>query len=151
MGYKFTQTGTLHSLRAREAVVRADGSHDNEDGMMGLCFFFLLVSFYWTLQVAKNVAHTTTAGLVASWYFLAPNSLPSNPALRAFKRATWSSFGSICLGSLIIAVIKAMRTMVSVLVLSAHSSSILVLFRVFVFVSCVHSVTPRTHAYTHPL
>jgi hypothetical protein len=49
----------------------------------------------------------------ATWFFLAPNNLPTNPTVQAFKRATWNSFGSICLGSLIVAVVRAIRAVVN--------------------------------------
>ncbi len=61
----------------------------------------------------RNVVHVTVAGTFASWYFLHPNAAPSNPTLKALKRACWNSLGSISLGSLIIAVLKALRQMVS--------------------------------------
>jgi hypothetical protein len=107
--------GTMHSFRNQERrVCDAYGCHTegSSDGAVGMAWFFLLLSFYWTLQVIKNVTHVTTAGVVASWYFFAPQ-MPSSPTWGALKRASWSSLGSICLGSLLIAVIKAMRTMVN--------------------------------------
>lgn len=82
------------------------------DGARGFCWFLLLVSFFWTSQVVMNVVHVTCAGLLASWYFLFPHSMPQNPTNKAFKRATTTSFGSICLGSLIVAIIKAVRQMI---------------------------------------
>ena len=51
-------------------------------------------------SVAKNVVHVTTSGLYATWYFLS-SALPSNPTTKAFKRAITTSFGSLCLGSLL--------------------------------------------------
>jgi hypothetical protein len=35
--------------------------------------------------------------------------MPQNPTLGSFKRATTTSFGSICLGSLLVAVLETMR------------------------------------------
>jgi len=67
--------------------------------------------------VVSNVVHVTSAGTLSTWYFLFPNSMPENPTMKAAKRAATTSFGSICLGSLIIAIIKAIRALVS----SAHS------------------------------
>jgi len=86
--------------------------HDKSgQNTQGVAYFFLLISFYWTSQVIKNVVHVTTAGTFATWYFLYPSNMPENPTKAAFKRATTTSFGSICLGSLIIAIVKAMRNM----------------------------------------
>jgi hypothetical protein len=72
-------------------------------------WFLLLVSFYWTGQVLKNVAHVTIAGSVATWWLLPTQS---SPTCGAFKRATTTSFGSICFGSLIVAVLEATRAVV---------------------------------------
>ena len=70
---------------------------------------YLLLSFYWVVQVIKNVVHVTVAGTVATWYFY--EDIPHNPTLKSFKRATTYSFGSICLGSLIVAALQTLRTL----------------------------------------
>eukprot|EP00004_Rigifila_ramosa_P012458 TRINITY_DN2697_c0_g1_i3.p1 TRINITY_DN2697_c0_g1~~TRINITY_DN2697_c0_g1_i3.p1 ORF type:complete len:332 (-),score=95.02 TRINITY_DN2697_c0_g1_i3:53-1048(-) len=73
-----------------------------------LAYIFLLLSFYWTAQVIKNVVHVTVSGTVASAYFLG-NSAPENPSAKSFHRATTTSFGSICYGSLLVAIIQVIR------------------------------------------
>eukprot|EP00979_Chaetoceros_neogracilis_P004359 scaffold773_cov218-Chaetoceros_neogracile.AAC.2 len=73
--------------------------------------FFLFLSFYWTHQVLKNTMHVTTAGVIGTWWF-APDeasSLCSRSIGDSFVRATTYSFGSICFGSLIVALIQALR------------------------------------------
>ncbi|CEG48550.1 hypothetical protein PPTG_14520 [Plasmopara halstedii] len=71
-------------------------------------FFFLLLSFYWGLQVFKNVAHTTVAGTVATFWYQAESKGATAASL---KRATTTSFGSICFGSLIVAFLQALRAL----------------------------------------
>merc|ERR1711974_195186 len=57
-----------------------------------------------------GVAHTVVAGAVATWYFLGGSPFEvKSPAPGAAKRALTTSFGSICLGSLIVAAIKFVR------------------------------------------
>jgi len=73
---------------------------------------FLIFSFYWTSQVIKNVVHVTASGLYATWYFLSGVGMPPNPTQKAFKRAVTTSFGSICLGSLLVAILKTLRQLV---------------------------------------
>jgi len=74
---------------------------------------FLILSFYWTSQVLKNIVHVTASGTFATWYFLHGTiGIPSNPTLKSFKRATTTSFGSICLGSLMVAILKTLRALV---------------------------------------
>ena len=75
-----------------------------------VCLFLLL--FYWTTQVVVNVVHVTSCGTVATWYFAGPLAMPSNPSLASAKRALTTSFGSICLGSLIVALLKLIHAIV---------------------------------------
>ncbi|KAJ3348799.1 putative choline transporter, neither null mutation nor overexpression affects choline transport [Allomyces javanicus] len=76
-------------------------------------FVFLLFSYYWTAQVLKNIVHVTVSGVFASFFFLSgsPQGMPSSPTFGAWKRAVTTSFGSICFGSLIIALIQTVRAM----------------------------------------
>ena len=66
---------------------------------------FMIFSLYWTSQVFRNISHVTTAGTVASWW-LVPDI--ERPTLGAFKRAMTTSFGTICAGSLIVAIIDTL-------------------------------------------
>lgn len=84
----------------------------NSGGAQGICSVYLIFSFYWTTQVIKNTVHVTSSGVFASWYFLAPN-MPANPTWESFKRAVTTSFGSICLGSLLVAIVKTLRALLS--------------------------------------
>jgi hypothetical protein len=72
---------------------------------IGLLVFILL----WVSQVVPNVMHVTASGLIATWYYAGSCNMPPHPTLASFKRATTTSFGSICFGSLIVAVIQFMR------------------------------------------
>jgi hypothetical protein len=78
----------------------------------GLIVFFLF-SFYWVAQVIKNTVHVTISGLFATWYFMSGTvGVPPNPTASSFKRAITTSFGSICLGSMIVAAIQTLRALV---------------------------------------
>ena len=76
----------------------------------GILFLFL-VSFYWTHQVLQNTMHVTTAGVIGTWWFVPDeaSSCCSRGLLDSFVRATTFSFGSICFGSLLVAIIQALR------------------------------------------
>eukprot|EP01091_Cochliopodium_minus_P014981 TRINITY_DN5213_c0_g1_i1.p1 TRINITY_DN5213_c0_g1~~TRINITY_DN5213_c0_g1_i1.p1 ORF type:complete len:505 (+),score=126.71 TRINITY_DN5213_c0_g1_i1:195-1709(+) len=77
-----------------------------------LSVVLLLISFFWTTQVLKNVVHVTVSGVFATWYFFAPAQRPRYPTLQSLKRATTTSFGSICLGSLLVAVLKTIKALI---------------------------------------
>ena len=78
----------------------------------GTLFLFLL-SYYWTFQVLQNFLHVTTAGAIGSWWFppIECSSCCSSAVTSSFKRATTFSFGSICFGSLLVAIVQALRTL----------------------------------------
>lgn len=76
--------------------------------------FLLLLSFYWTHQVIVNTLHVTVAGVVGTWWF-APeeaSSCCSSAITGSLFRSTTYSFGSICFGSLIVALFQALRAIV---------------------------------------
>ena len=78
-----------------------------------LLLFLMLVSFYWTNQVIGNIVQTTVAGSVGTFWFAPEEAVGCcSPALGAslFRSVTYS-FGSICLGSLIVAIIQALRAL----------------------------------------
>jgi len=75
--------------------------------------FALLVSFYWVQQVLTNIVHVTTAGTVATWWYIPLEAVScwSRAIQDSFYRATTYSFGSICFGSLVVALVQALRQM----------------------------------------
>jgi len=74
----------------------------------------MLFSFYWVSEVIKNVIHVTVSGVIATWYFLSGSKggMPSSPTMGALKRSLTTSFGSICLGSLIVAILKTIKAII---------------------------------------
>jgi hypothetical protein len=84
-----------------------------EGSMNGGLIFLFLVSFFWTAQVIKNVVHVTTAGTVATWWLIPheASGCCSQAVRDSYWRSVTTSFGSICLGSLIVALIQAAREM----------------------------------------
>ncbi len=107
MGFSFViYAGTKHKEDSDT------GEDENQNNVNGGLLFLFLVSFYWTSQVIANTVHVTSAGAVATWYFLHPLHTPKSPVYGAFRRAVTTSFGSICFGSFLVAVIQALKAMV---------------------------------------
>ena len=110
----FTVGAVYFSSEARQLAAQGGqggqgsqgGREEGAEARLGLGFFGLLLSLFWTSQVIKNVSHTTTAGVVAAWWFQTDRK---HATKRAFVRAITTSFGSICLGSLIVAFLQAVR------------------------------------------
>jgi hypothetical protein len=92
----------------------SDGDSDCNNSMNEGLVFALLVSLFWSQQVISNVVHATVAGVVGTWWFAneEASSFCSPAVAESFLRSTTTSFGSICFGSLLTAIIKALRQMV---------------------------------------
>jgi len=71
----------------------------------------LILSYFWTSQVLKNVLHVTVSGVIGTWWFYPQDALSvfSPAIIDSFRRATTYSFGSICMGSLLVAIIQTME------------------------------------------
>lgn len=91
-----------------------DGQGNCASEPPGILVFALLLSYYWTFQVIKNVVHVTVAGAVGTWWFVPSEgtSFCSDGVKDSLVRSITTSFGSICLGSLLVAIIEALKTMV---------------------------------------
>lgn len=78
--------------------------------------FLFLISYYWVHQVLFNTVHVTTTGVVGTWWFspMEASSCCSNAVGASFIRATTFSFGSICFGSLLVAIVQALRTLLDI-------------------------------------
>lgn len=71
--------------------------------------FLLFLSYFFTHQVIQNTMHVTVAGTVGSWWF-SPESGCSGMT-GSLLRALTTSFGSICFGSLLVAIIQATKAL----------------------------------------
>ena len=80
----------------------------------GAYTFLFILSLYWTAQVIKNVVHVTVAGTVGTWWWtpLEASGFCSKAVRESHHRAMTNSFGSICLGSLLVAIIQTIKAFV---------------------------------------
>ncbi|KAJ3110719.1 putative choline transporter, neither null mutation nor overexpression affects choline transport [Phlyctochytrium bullatum] len=85
-------------------------------GTYGVLIVLLLI-FYWTNEVIRNTIHVTVSGTFATVYFTGV-SVPGSKrvevpesmiTLRAAGRALGPSFGPICFGSLLVAIVATLR------------------------------------------
>lgn len=74
-------------------------------------FLYAIFSFYWTTQVIGNVFQTSFAGVYATYFFSGPPAESSNhkTCVNSLFRASTYSFGSICFGSLIVAILQFLQ------------------------------------------
>jgi len=102
-------------------------------------FFLLLLSFYFTTQVIQNSIHVTVAGTVGTWWYSPENanSCCSGAILGSLLRTMTTSFGSICFGSLLVAIVQATRALVNML--RSEDNSILLCLADCIL-SCIESL-----------
>jgi hypothetical protein len=115
----------------------ADGTCEKE--VNGGIAFLFLVSFFWTSQVLKNVTHTTVAGTVGTFWFIPheANGCCSQGVRDSYVRSITTSFVSICLGSLIVAIIQAVKEILHSM--REQNGSILVCLADFI-IGCIESL-----------
>lgn len=74
--------------------------------------FLLFLSYFFTHQVIQNTLHTSVAGAVGTWWFAPEESGCCASGVRdSFCRAMTTSFGSVCFGSLLVAIIQALQAL----------------------------------------
>ncbi|KAK6461977.1 plasma-membrane choline transporter-domain-containing protein [Scheffersomyces coipomensis] len=78
---------------------------------------FVMFAGYYISEVFRNIIHVTISGVYGTWYYLANSDqgAPRLPALGALRRALTYCFGSISFGSLIVALIQLVRSLLQIL------------------------------------
>lgn len=104
----FVAFGSMFAQAAWIALWSAAAYSSMKESGTDAVGLFFLISFYWSAQVISYVVFVTAAGVFAEWYFTHPSVKPS-VTTRSFKRAMGTSFGSICYGAFVIAVIRALK------------------------------------------
>ena len=80
-------------------------------------YFALFLSLYWTSAVLSNIVHCTTAGAVTSWWFNGtPLSASSSSQIvkNSIVHSCTALLGPICCGSLLVPIIRSLRSMVHI-------------------------------------
>mmetsp|Transcript_6063 Transcript_6063/g.8729 ORF Transcript_6063/g.8729 Transcript_6063/m.8729 type:complete len:485 (-) Transcript_6063:122-1576(-) len=91
------------------AIGLLDLQHDDTP-VSWAAVFGLLVSLYWTISVLLNTVQVTVAGTIGTWLF--DQGEPSSGVVpSAMYRSLTYSFGSICFGSLVEAIVKALQSL----------------------------------------
>ncbi|KAG0215930.1 putative choline transporter, neither null mutation nor overexpression affects choline transport [Mortierella sp. GBA30] len=82
-----------------------------DNNQLYLVMIYLNFVMFWNTEVVKNVVHVTISGVFGVYYFFegSASGVPASPTLGSAKRALTTSFGSICFGSLLIALLQTLR------------------------------------------
>lgn len=128
-------------------IYQAWYSSASNNSQLNCAMVFLVFSFYWTSQVITYVTHVTLAGMFASVYFL--NDGIKHPVWGSLKRALTTSFGSICFGALLIAIINTIRYFLAVA--RAENNNPIIGFIICIvqcIVNCVAGLFVNIYIYT---
>jgi hypothetical protein len=110
--YAFGALTVVYSMVWALVVIGIDSRNP---GQINMGYGFLLfLALFWTEQVIQNTVHVSVAGLVGTWWFdpINASGCCSSGIHTSVCRATTYSFGSICFGSLLVAIIQALRQLV---------------------------------------
>ena len=104
-----------NSRGSNPACSSGSGGGCSSAKVIGLIVFITFAG-YWISEWIKNTVHSTVAGVYGSWFFCSgkPGGMPKGATSGAFRRAMTYSFGSISLGSLVVALINMVRQAVSI-------------------------------------
>ncbi|KAJ2901533.1 DUF580-domain-containing protein [Zalerion maritima] len=97
---------------------------------------FSVFAVFWISEWLKNTIHTIVSGVYGSWYFC-KNNFPKNATRGAAKRALTYSFGSISLGSLIVAIIQFLRQIAATAAQQEGAGGDIVGYVCFCVASCI--------------
>lgn len=87
--------------------VTLDGSTYNY-----FCLYHLFM-FLWTQNFTISSAYYVTVGAVATWYWKMDKKDVSKPITKAYRRYIMYNLGTVCFGSLIIAIVQMIRIMMN--------------------------------------
>ncbi|KAG0300844.1 putative choline transporter, neither null mutation nor overexpression affects choline transport [Dissophora globulifera] len=82
-----------------------------DNNQLYMVMIYLNFVMFWNSEVVKNIVHVTISGVFGVFYFFEGSAAgaPASPTLASAKRAVTTSFGSICFGSLLIALLQTLR------------------------------------------
>eukprot|EP00672_Neobodo_designis_P028700 CAMPEP_0174828880 /NCGR_PEP_ID=MMETSP1114-20130205/1583_1 /TAXON_ID=312471 /ORGANISM="Neobodo designis, Strain CCAP 1951/1" /LENGTH=577 /DNA_ID=CAMNT_0016062607 /DNA_START=76 /DNA_END=1810 /DNA_ORIENTATION=+ len=93
------------SLACIPVMGALEGSNGATIGSYFILFVLVFILF-WAIQTGANVVHVTASGVVATWYFVGEQRMPKTAVPANLKRSLTTSFGSICFGSAVVALLK---------------------------------------------
>lgn len=89
-----------------------DGTGCSRATVIGL-IAYATFAMYWMSEFLKNTIHTIISGVYGAWYF-SPHNFPKGATRGAAKRTLTYSFGSVSLGSLLVAIVQFLKQICSI-------------------------------------
>jgi hypothetical protein len=139
-----TAFGAWYSITLVGIYIKYQPANDNPSCAGGGCsqgkviglIAFITFAMYWFSEWIKNTIHTTIAGVYGSWYF-DPHNFPKDATRASAKRALTYSFGSIALGSLLVAIVQFLRQICNAARNQEAADGSMIGYALFCCVSCL--------------
>lgn len=111
------------------------GGNCGKGTVIGLVVF-ITFTMYWISEWIKNTIHTTIAGVYGSWYFCV-HQFPKDATRASARRALTYSFGSIALGSLLVAIVQFLRQLCSTIRSQEAAQGSMIGYAIFCCMGCI--------------
>jgi hypothetical protein len=140
----------------------ADGSTGSNKAGFGVMFYFFL-TYFWGITVLSNTLHVTTSGAFAEWFLIPDGSTVERLGVisvgsqykvcNSLYRALTTSFGSICYGSFLISVIRALKACIREETQDGEENAFVLFLSCIArcILSCIEDIMEfmNTYAYVH--
>ncbi|RYP92933.1 hypothetical protein DL770_000983 [Monosporascus sp. CRB-9-2] len=137
--YSITFVAVYVKYSPGENPACSQGAGGCSSGTVTGLLVFITFAMYWISEWLKNTIHTTISGVYGSWYFH-PHNLPQGATRGALKRSLTYGFGSISLGSLIVAIINSLRQLCSVAQRSEATDGNIFGYIAFLILGCLLAI-----------
>jgi solute carrier family 44 protein 1 (choline transporter-like protein) len=77
-----------------------------------------IIAFIWFTQFIFGCQHFVIAGTISKWYFARDKTKLDSPIMKTFNHLVFFHLGSVCLGSLIITIVKIIKMIMNALKVS---------------------------------
>jgi Plasma-membrane choline transporter len=133
--YSVTLVAIYVSYQPSSGAAEGAGSWAKVIGLV----VFVTFAGYWISEWLKNTIHSTIAGVYGSWFFCSgkPGGMATGATRGALRRSLTYSFGSISLGSLVVALINMVRQALSIAQSSANQQGNMAAACAFCILGCI--------------
>ncbi|KAG5673119.1 putative CTL-like protein [Polypedilum vanderplanki] len=98
--------GKLEEKRALDGQFQATYE---QDAGMGIGAILNFIAFLWFTQFIFGCQHFVISGTISKWYFARDKTKLNSPVITTFSHLLNFHLGSICLGSMVITIVKILR------------------------------------------
>jgi solute carrier family 44 protein 1 (choline transporter-like protein) len=104
---------TAGKLREGKALDGQFQATYQQDAGMAIAAVLNLIAFFWFTQFIFGCQHFVIAGTITKWYFARDKTKLDSPVLTTFSHLLNFHLGSVCLGSMLITLVKIIRMIVN--------------------------------------